>query len=566
MVPEKGSTSFSRELVYYLVTVAHRMANDFTHLHVHSHYSLLDGLGKVDDLVSAVKEMGMNSIALTDHGSMYGTIEFVETARQHNIKPIIGMEAYLAPHGHTRKRGKIDSNPRHLTLLAQNTVGYKHLMKLSTEAFLHGFYYKPRIDYELLERYGEGLIVLSGCMNSDISRAVLERRRPDAEKLIEWHRNVFGSDHFYLEIQHHPHIPEQGRLNEAIIGYAKKYNLGLVATADTHYIKPEDAEAQDVLICVQTGKKVSDKDRLTMLEEDFSLTRPREVKEAWKQYPEAVDNTQKIAEMCNVEIEFGVNKLPRYPLPAGKSPDAALRELCFTGLVARYGAQMPKEAQARLSFELEVIKKTGYASYFLIVQDFVNEAKKRGILVGPGRGSAAGSLVAYLTNITNVDPLAYNLLFERFLNPERVSMPDIDLDFADDRRMEVIDYVREKYGHEHVAQIITFGTMAARAAVRDAGRALDFPYAFCDAVAKAIPPLTTFAEALSAEGELKHMYAVDPQAKKLIDTARKLEGVCRHASTHAAAVVITDKPLTEYVPLQLTSTGDGDHDTVTQYA
>lgn len=508
----------------------------------------------------------MDAIAVTDHGAMYGMIEFIQAAGDAGIKPIIGLEAYLAPKGHENKRGRQDANPRHLTILAQNNQGYKNLIKLSTISHLSGYYYKPRIDYPLLEQYHEGLIILSGCLNGDISKAIIEKRQEDAEKLIEWHLNLFGRDRFYLEVQDHPHLTEQIQLNEALIKLSKKYNVGLVATADSHYIHPEDAEAQDVLICVQTGKEVQDKDRLCMLGEDFSLKTQEEVKEAWKDHPEAIDNTQKITEMCQVELEFGKNKLPRFPLPAGITPDGALRKMTEEGLAKRYGSALPPDAKQRLDYELSVIGKTGYASYFLIVSDFVNEAKRRGILVGPGRGSAAGSLVSYLTNITNVDPLKYNLLFERFLNPERVSMPDIDLDFADDRRDEVIHYVRQKYGAEHVAQIITFGTMAARAAIRDAGRALAYPYTFCDRLAKAIPAFTNFEEALVQGSELRTMYDNDPQAKKLIDTAKKLEGVCRHASTHAAGVVITDAPITEYVPLQLSSTSDGEKDTVTQFA
>ncbi len=540
--------------------------NDFTHLHTHSHYSLLDGLGKIDALVERTKELGMNALAITDHGSMYGVIEFVQTAQAAGIKPIIGMEGYLAPKGHENKRGKIDANPRHISLIATNPQGYKNLIQLSTIAFLKGYYYKPRIDYDLLEKYSEGLVVLSGCLNGDIPKAIMEKRPEDAKKLIEWHIELFGKDHFYLEVQDHPHIPDQIQLNAKLIEYGKKYNVGLVATSDSHYIHPEDAEAQDVLICVQTGTTVQEKDRMCMLGEDFSLKSPKELKEAWKQYPEAIDNTQKITDMCDVPFEFGNNKLPRFPLPKDKTPEDALQELCATGLGKRYGTALPDGARQRLEYELRVIGETGFASYFLIVSDFVNEAKRRGIFVGPGRGSAAGSFVSYLTNITNVDPLKYDLLFERFLNPQRVSMPDIDLDFADDRRGEVIDYVREKYGQEHVSQIITFGTMAARAAIRDAGRALGLPYTFCDGIAKAVPQFTNFEQALSQAGELRDMYMSDPQAKKLIDTARKLEGVCRHASTHAAAVVITDKPLTDYVPLQLSSTSDGDKDTVTQYA
>lgn len=539
---------------------------DFTHLHLHSHYSLLDGLGKIDDILDRVKELGMKSVALTDHGVMYGIVEFVQKASERGIKPIIGVEAYLAPNGHTNKRGKIDTDPRHLTLLARTTEGYKNLIQLTTAAHLHGYYYKPRIDYELLEKHGDGLIVLSGCMNSDISRAIVERRSADAKKLIEWHLNRFGRENFFLEVMHLPNLPDQAVINAALFAYAQKYKLGVVATGDAHYIRPEDAEAQDVLICVQTGKTVQDKKRLCMLGEDFSIKSPSELAEAWKERPEALENTQKIAEMCQADFEFGVNRLPRYPLPKERTADQELARLCEEGLPRRFGEHLPAEARERLTYELEVIQKTGFASYFLIVADFVNEAKRRGILVGPGRGSAAGSLVSYLTNITNIDPLQYNLLFERFLNPQRVSMPDIDLDFADDRRDEVIEYVREKYGRGYVAQIITFGTMAARAAVRDAGRALGYPYTFCDMVAKLIPPFTDFAEALQAGTELRAMYDQDPQGRRLIDTAKKLEGVVRHASTHAAGVVIGDAPLSHYVPLQYTTTGENKEITITQYA
>ena len=536
--------------------------SDFTHLHFHSHYSLLDGLGKINDVVERAKELGMDSIALTDHGAMHGAVDFYQAATKAGIKPIIGLETYVAPEGHKERKGK----PRHLTLIAQNNAGYKNLIRLTTEAHLHGYYYKPRIDYDLLEQHSEGLIVLSGCLNGDLAKAITERRPDDAKRIIEWHLNVFGKDRYYLELQHHPSIKEQGVLNDALIDLSKKYDVPLVATCDSHYIHPEDAHAHDVLICVQTGKTIQDTDRMSMLDEDFSMKSPAEVKKDWAKHPSAVDNTQKIAEMCSVDIEFGVHHLPVFPLEKSTTPEKELRKQSEQGLTTRYGTDIPEGAKERLDYELSVIEKTGFASYFLIVSDFVNEAKNRGILVGPGRGSAAGSLVAYLTNITNIDPLRYNLLFERFLNPERISMPDIDLDFADDRRGEVIDYVRDKYGHDHVAQIITFGTMAARAAVRDAGRALGLPYSFCDQIAKAIPPFHNFAEALESSNQLKTIYDSDPQAKNLIDTARKLEGVARHASTHAAAVVITDKPITEYVPLQLSSTSDGEKDTVTQYA
>lgn len=540
--------------------------NDFAHLHVHSHYSLLDGLAKVDALVERAKELGMGALAITDHGAMYGVIEFVQLAQSAGIKPIIGVEAYLAPNGHAQKRGRVDSDPRHITLLAKNNDGYRNLLKLVSTGYLAGFYYKPRIDYDLLRKHSQGLIVLSGCMNGDIPQAILNNQPDHIEKLIKWHLDVFGRDHFYFEVQHHPNLAEQNKVNQALIELGKRHRIGLVATADSHYIHPGDDEAQDVLVCVQTGKKVHDKDRLCMKGEDFSLKSPSAVKEAWKKQPEAIDNTLKIAEMCQVQFEFGKNQLPPYPLPPGTTADEALKKLCAAGLQERYDENIPQDAPARLEYELSVIKKTGFASYFLLVADFVNEAKRRGILVGPGRGSAAGSLVSYLTRITNVDPLVYNLLFERFLNPQRVSMPDIDLDFADDRRDEVIDYVREKYGADHVAQIITFGTMAARAAVRDAGRALGMPYAFCDQVAKTIPPFHDFQEALANSTELRELYEKNEEAKKLIDTARKLEGVCRHASTHAAGVVITEKPLTEYLPLQLAQHSSGTNAMVTQYA
>ncbi len=509
----------------------------------------------------------MDSLALTDHGAMYGVIDFIRTAQEVGIKPIIGIEVYVAPGGHKLKRGRIDANTRHLTLLAQNNQGYQNLIKLTTTAHLEGYYYKPRIDYDLLSQYSEGLIVLSGCLNSDISRAIVEHRSEEAERLIRWHLDVFGKERFYLEVQHHPTLSEQKTVNEALFDYSKEFKLGLAATADTHYIHAEDAEAQDVLLCVQTGKVVQDKDRMCMLGEDFSLKTQEEMKAVWRKHPSAIENTQKIAGMCRVDLKFGANHLPHYPLPKGVGVDKALREMCERRLSECYEQSQREAAQQRLDYELNVIAKTGFASYFLIVADFVNEAKRRGILVGPGRGSAAGSIVSYLTNITGLDPLRYNLLFERFLNPERVSMPDIDLDFADDRRDEVIDYVREKYGSQHVAQIITFGTMAARAAVRDAGRALGFPYSFCDRIAKAIPPFLTFEQAVAQAGELQNIYQEDPQAKRLIDTARKLEGVCRHASTHAAGVVITEKPLTQHVPLQLASTSREARDTVvTQYA
>lgn len=539
---------------------------DFTHLHVHSHYSLLDGLGKIIDLVEHAKELSMGSLAVTDHGVMYGVIDFYKVAKEAGIKPIIGVEAYIAPRGHKKKEGKIDTNPRHITLLARDNAGYQNLMQLTSKAHLDGYYYKPRIDYALLKEHQEGLVVLSGCMNGDISKAITAKKTDDVRRLIEWHIDVFGKDRFYLEVQDHPTIKEQGVINNELLKYGKEYDVSVVATCDAHYIHPDDAEAQDVLVCVQTGKTVQDTDRMCMLGENYSLQSQEEMKKAWKKYPEVIDNTQRIVEMCNIDIEFGVNKLPHYPLPKGETANGVLRSLCESKLEEVYNTDTKEKAVKRLNYELDVITKTGFASYFLIVADFVNEAKKRGILVGPGRGSAAGSIVSYLTNITGLDPLHYHLLFERFLNPERLSMPDIDLDFADDRRDEVIDYVREKYGRDHVAQIITFGTMAARAAVRDAGRALGLPYSFCDTVAKAIPMFTKFDEALLPGTELREMYDADPQVKRLVDTAKKLEGVCRHASTHAAGVVITEEPLIEHIPLQLaTSSKTEQQQIITQY-
>lgn len=509
----------------------------------------------------------MEALALTDHGVMYGVIDFYRCATEAGVKPILGLEAYIAPKGRLNKRGKIDMSPRHITLLAQNNAGYQNLIKLTSKAHLEGYYYKPRIDYELLQEHQDGLVVLSGCMNGDIAKSITNKQEEETKRLIEWHIEVFGRNRFFLEVQHHPSLAGQAIINDALLKYGRQYNLPVVATCDSHYIHPDDAEAQDVLVCVQTGKTVQDKDRLCMLGENYSLKSQAELKEAWKDHPEVIDNTQRITEMCQVDIEFGVNKLPSYPLPAGQTPDNALHEICAKRLEEIYEPQIKEAALERLDYELGVIAKTGFASYFLIVADFVNEAKRRGILVGPGRGSAAGSIVSYLTNITGLDPLRYNLLFERFLNPERVSMPDIDLDFADDRRDEVLEYVREKYGRDHVAQIITFGTMAARAAVRDTGRALGFPYAFCDQVAKVIPMFTNFEEALAPNSELKAMYDSDPQVKRLVDTARKLEGVCRHASTHAAGVVITEKPLTDHLPLQLASNSKSDQpQIVTQYA
>jgi DNA polymerase-3 subunit alpha len=535
----------------------------FTHLHVHSHYSLLDGLAKIDQLLDACQELKMPSIALTDHGSMYGLVEFYQKAKKRGIRPIIGSEAYVAPHGMHQRRPNIDNKLYHLILLVKNKEGYRNLVKLTTKAYLEGFYYKPRIDKELLKKHVDGLIGLSGCLAGEIPRAIINGQLEEAEKLALEYQRIFGRGNFYLELQHHPGLKEQEPVNQALIRISQKHNIPLVATNDVHYIKPEDAEAQDVLMSIQTDKRLEDESRLTMRSDDFSLRPIEQMIEDFKKIPEAIANTQKIVEQCNFEFELDKIQLPYFEVPNGQTPDGFLKSLCRKGLKNRYGPKPAKEVLERLDYELEIIKKTGFASYFLIVQDFVNWAKSENIVCGPGRGSAAGSLVSYLLNITDVDPLKYNLLFERFLNPERVSMPDIDLDFADDRRDEVIEYVTNKYGQNHVAQIITFGTMAARAAVRDVGRALGYSYNFCDQIAKMIPFGSSLEKAIYESQELHNSYESDENTKRLIDMAMKLEGVARHASTHAAGVVITKQDINNLVPRQHPT--QDDQAIVTQY-
>jgi len=540
----------------------------FTHLHVHSHYSLLDGLPKIDELLDCTKELGMDSVALTDHGVMYGAIEFYKKAKAKGIKPIIGCEIYTAFEKLTDKRPNIDSKRNHLILLAKNEQGYKNLVKLVSIAHLEGFYYKPRIDEETLEKYAEGLIGLSACIQGKIPRLLLSNKLDQAEEIAKKYEKFFGKGNFYLEIQHHANIPEQATANKRLIELSKKTGIPLVATNDIHYLRKEDSEAQDVLMLINTGADANDSERLSMLQDNFSMYGPEQMAEFFKDVPEAIENTQKIAEMCDLKIELGKTKLPTFPLPEGKTAEKFLEELCQQGLKTRFGevtdAGLLQKINERMDYELSVIGKTGFAGYFLIVQDFVNWAKQNRIIVGPGRGSAGGSLVAYLTNTTNVDPLKHNLLFERFLNPERISMPDIDLDFADRRRDEVIKYVAEKYGQDHVAQIITFGTMAARAVVRDVGRALQYTYSYCDQLAKMIPMGMDLAETIEKVDEFKEKYETDEMAKRLIDLGKKLEGVARHASTHACGVVISAEPLTDSVPLQK-STKEGDENIITQY-
>jgi len=531
--------------------------SDFIHLHVHSHYSLLDGLAKINDLVNKAKEYKMPALALTDHGVMHGVIEFFQKAKKANIKPIIGIEAYIARHGMHNKRARIDERPYHIVLLAKDRTGYKNLIKLTTEAHIEGFYYKPRVDIDLLKKHSQGLIALSSCLQGIVAQNIISEDINKAKKSALELQDIFGQNNFYLEVQDHPNIDHQNLVNEKIFLLSKELKIPVVATNDVHYINTEDDTYHDILICLQTKKKQTDTNRMSYIGEDFSFKSPERMKKVFKEHPEVISNTKKVADACNLEIELGKITLPLFPVPNGKTPDEYLKELCNQGLKYRFpGRENDKEITDRLEYELSVIAKTGFASYFLIVQDFVNWAKKEGIVVGPGRGSAAGSIVSYLLNVTNIDPLKYDLIFERFLNPERISMPDIDLDFADTRRDEVIQYVENKYGKNHVAQIITFGTMAARAAVRDTGRVLGLSYTFCDKVAKLIPMFSNIEQALRIIPEFKDIYTSDPDGKQLIDAAKKLEGVARHASTHACGVVITKDPLENYVPVQFAAQND----------
>lgn len=535
----------------------------FTHLHVHSHYSLLDGLPKIDGLIDRALELGMDSLALTDHGSLYGAVEFYKKAKEKGLKPLIGSEIYIAPQRMQDRRPRIDDKNFHLIVLVKNKVGYQNLVYLTTKAWLEGFYYKPRVDKELLKSRAEGLIGSSACLAGEIPQAILNGDLKKAEALALQYQEIFGQGNFFLELQHHVNLPQQAKANEVLIKIGRKYNIPLIISNDIHYLKPEDAEAQDILMLVNTNASPDDRERLTMKNNDFSMRPPQELIDCFPDVPEAITNTQKIVEACNFDFELGKYQLPQFKVPNGQSPDEYLKDLSFQGLAKRYPGKISQEILTRLEYELSVIQKTGFAPYFLIVQDFVGWAKARGIVVGPGRGSAAGSLVSYILDITSIDPLKYDLLFERFLNPERIEMPDFDLDFADTRRDEVINYVRQKYGDDHVAQIITFGTMASRAAIRDAGRAMAYSYQLCDQVAKAIPFGLNLERALHESVELHQMYDSDEQIKKLVEMALKLEGVARHASTHAAGVVITKEPLNKIVPLQHPT--QDDQTIVTQY-
>jgi len=540
----------------------------FVHLHTHSHYSLLDGLGKVPALVSRAKELGMDALALTDHGAMYGAIEFYKTCKKQGIKPIIGVEAYIAPNSRHDKRAKIDDHPAHLVLLAKDNEGYKNLMRLTTKAYLEGFYYRPRMDKDILHEYSRGLIAATACLGGEIPRTLLSGRWEEAVNLVAAYKDIFGAENFYLELQDHPELEDTMKVNELLIKLSKETSTPLIATKDIHYVFPDDRDAQDLLTCVQTGKLVTDTDRMNMRGYDASMTSPEHMAEAFKHVPEAIENTVKIAEQCNVEIELGKFILPSFKVPEGKNDAQYLRERCYQGIEGRYPE--PNDViTERLEYELQTVERMGFSSYFLIVADFVSWARNQGIMIGPGRGSGAGSIISYILNITDIDPLRYGLLFERFLNPDRISMPDIDLDFADDRRGEVIDYVRQKYGEDKVAGIITFGTMAARAAVRDTGRVLGWPYGEVDRIAKLIPPPIQgrhipLEKSVKENPELRQVYEGDKRVKELLDLSMKLEGTVRHASQHACGIVISDRPLTEYVPLQIAQ--HGDVDTVTQYS
>ena len=527
----------------------------FVHLHLHTEYSLLDGMARIDQVFARAKELGMPALAITDHGALYGAFRFFLKGKEMGVKPIIGVEVYKAKNSRFDKKVGLEKDNYHLTLLAKNLVGYKNLLKLISSAHLEGFYYKPRVDFELLEKHREGIIVLSGCLSSEISSAILNRDYSEAERLIRKYIEIFDKN-FYLEIQRYPKLKESIFLNEELIKLSRKFGLPVVATNDVHYLDKEDAYAQEILLCIQTQRVIFEKNRpLSMIDNpEYYFKSPKEMKGLFLDLPEAIDNTLKIASECNLEIPYGNWILPKFETPNGESPEDYLKKLTHQKIsrVQGYDSDLIKK---RVEYELSVIIKKGYATYFLIVYDFVNWAKNKGIGVGPGRGSVAGSLVAYILGITDINPLDHNLPFERFLNPERPTPPDIDVDFADTRRDEVLDYVSSKYGHDHVAQIITFGTMEARLAVRDVARALGLTYSQGDRIAKMIPPphqgfAMTIAQALEESPTLKFAYENEEETKKVLDIARKIEGLPRHSSVHAAGVIMADKPLTEYVPLQ----------------
>ncbi len=528
----------------------------FTHLHVHTEYSLLDGSSKINEITARAKELGMDSMAVTDHGVMYGVIDFYRAARANGIKPILGCEVYVAPGSRFDKEaGAGDERYYHLILLAENNTGYSNLMKIVSKGFVEGFYYKPRVDYEVLRQYSEGIICLSACLAGEVQRFLARNLYEEACEAALRYEEIFGKGNFFLELQDHG-IPEQKMVNQLLVKMHGELNIDLVATNDIHYTYAEDAEPHDVLLCIQTGRKVSDEDRMRYEGGQYYCKSEEEMRVLFPYAPEAIDNTHKIAERCNVEIEFGVTKLPHFEVPDGFDSWTYLNHLCNEGLDRRYGDRAAS-LRDRLDYELNVIRKMGYVDYFLIVWDFINYAKNNGIAVGPGRGSAAGSIVSYCLAITDIDPIKYSLLFERFLNPERVSMPDIDIDFCYERRPEVIEYVMNKYGRDRVVQIVTFGTLAARGVIKDVGRALDIPYAKTDMLSKMIPNELgiTIDKALEGNIEFKTMYETDNEVHYLIDICKRLEGLPRHTSMHAAGVVIGSRPLDEFVPLSRASDG-----------
>ena len=529
---------------------------NFTHLHVHTEYSLLDGSNKIKEYVDRVKALGMDSAAITDHGVMYGVIDFYRAARAAGINPILGCEVYVAPGSRfDREAGSGDDRYYHLVLLAENNQGYSNLMKIVSKGFVEGFYYKPRVDLSLLEKYHEGIIALSACLAGEVARFLTRGMYEDAKKAALRYQDIFGKGNFFLELQDHG-IPEQQNVNQQLLKMHRETGIDLVATNDVHYTLAEDAQPHDVLLCLQTGKKLADEDRMRYEGGQYYVKSPEEMERLFPYAPEALENTHKIAQRCHVEIEFGVTKLPKFDVPEGYTSWEYLNELCFKGLEERY-QPVTEELKERLNYELSTIRNMGYVDYFLIVWDFIKYARDHDIMVGPGRGSAAGSLVAYTLGITQLDPIRYDLLFERFLNPERVSMPDIDVDFCFERRQEVIDYVRRKYGDDCVVQIVTFGTLAARGVIRDVGRVMDLPYAQVDTIAKMIPQELniTIDKALQMNPEFKKAYEEQKEIHDLIDTAKRLEGLPRHTSMHAAGVVISQKDVSEYVPLSRASDG-----------
>ena len=522
----------------------------FVHLHIHSEFSLLDGANRIKDIPKRAKELGMDTIAITDHGVMYGAIDFYKACKAEGVKPIIGCEVYVAPRTRFDKEPGIDNKYNHLILLAKNNKGYKNLSKLVSIGFVEGYYYKPRIDLEVLEKYSEGLICLSACLAGSVNQALLNGNNEKAEEIALWHKKVFGDD-YYIEIQNNG-LQEQVLANQKLIGLARKLNIPLVATNDAHYLKKEDAYNHEVLLCIQTGKRMSDEDRMRFETDELYIKSPEEMIEYFSSFPEAIENTVKIADKCNVEFEFGHTILPNYDVPKEfETHYDYFKKLCDDGIKQRYGENPSKEILDREAYELSIIKKMGFVDYFLIVWDYIHFAKENGIPVGPGRGSGAGSIVAYSIGITDIDPIRYGLMFERFLNPERISMPDFDVDFCYERRQEVIDYVARKYGKDHVSQIITFGTMAAKMVIRDVARVLDVPYSEADNLAKMIPNELhiTIKKAIEQNKELKALYETDEKTKNLLDIAMHLEGMPRQTSTHACGIVITKDPVDTYVPL-----------------